>query len=365
MQHRSRKSGTGERSTGRLAAVAKIRSDIMEGRFAGGSQLPTFDGLVAELGLSRATMQLVIKELKDDGFVTSVHRSGLFAAPHPPHTHRFGLVFSEAPGSPFWNRFWRVLLAESAVVAGQREGVEIVPYFRVRAGSDAPDKGRLLDDVRNHRLAGVVVTAGTGFLFDHPEVGRAGVPCVGINHLPSEAQGFPVVNTADGLFMKKALAWLATKGRRRVAVLAMRPLADAEERDRLTVEDCASEGLETRPHWLCPVGNEHKGQVRVVVRLLLDYPETERPDCLIVATDNLVEEALRAIHESGVVVGRDIDVVAHCNWPWPVESPLPIARLGFHSHQVLNIALDSIRALRRGETPASKTLIPALFEDEL
>ena len=36
-----------------------------------------------------------------------------------------------------------------------------------------------------------------------------------------------------------------------------------------------------------------------------------RPDGLVIATDNLVEEALGALHGAGIVIGRDIDVVAH------------------------------------------------------
>lgn len=304
-------------------------------------------------------MQAVIRQLKHDGFVRSVHRSGLFVADHPPHLHRFGLAFADHPGGENWNRFYGALLAESAVVARQHAGVEIVPFYGLKPDVENGERSRLREDLRHQRLAGLIVTGGTSFLLRAPERDEGLVPAVAINHSESVTSGAPVVNTDDPLLLTKAFAWLAERRRRRVAVVAMRSPTGA------TVERCAAAGLQTRPHWLCPIGHGYADQVRVVVRLLLDYPEAERPDALVVATDNLVEEALAAIHGTGLVIGRDLDVVAHCNWPWPVESPLPIARLGFHSHHFLHACLEAIRDQRQGRTPLHCKRVPALFEHEL
>lgn len=340
-------------------AASRIRKAIIAGRFPAGSQLPTFEALTDEHSLSRATMQLAIRQLKDEGFVRSVQRSGLFVSATPPHLFRFGLAFPCSPGGEGWNRFLGALLAESAVVAGQQQGVELVPYFGLQAGVPNPAMESLLGDVATQRLAGVIVTRGTGFICELEEIRSRKMPCVAMNHLEAETCGAPVVNTDDPLFMAKALDWLAECGRKRVAVITMRPTLG------VTPEMCARHGLATRQQWLCPVGQNYYGQVGAVVRLLLDYPRGERPDGLVIATDNLVEEALGAIHGTGIVIGEDIDVVAHCNWPWPVESPLPIARIGFHSHQFLAACLEAIRLQRRGEEPAPITMIPALFESEL
>lgn len=338
-------------------AADKIRAEIISGRYPLGTQLPTFDVLVEQHGLSRATMQAVIRQLRQDGFVRSVHRSGLFVSETPPHLCRFGLAFSDVPGGPTWNRFMGALLAESPVVAAAQGRVQIVPYFGLLPGVHNDARERLFADVASQRLAGVIVTRGTGFLLR--ELKEHGLPCAAINHLVAETDGVPVVNTDDPLLMTKALNWLAERGRKRVAVLAMRPSHE------VSVATCMAAGLSTKPHWLCPIGHEASGQVKAVVQLLLDYPAKERPDCLVVATDNFVEEALAAIHATGIVIGRDIDVVAHCNWPWPVESPLPITRVGFHSHHFLNLCLEEIRQQRRGEKPSPITLVPALFEHEL
>lgn len=337
-----------------------IRDQILRGRYPRGTQLPTFDQLVEEFGISRATMQLTIRQLKDEGFVRSVHRSGLFVAEHPPHLYRFGLLFSAAPGERAWNRFMAALLTESAAVTRTRQGTQIVPFHDIQNTPLPHDSvGRLLTDVLIHRLAGLIITQGNAFLLQRPEIVRSRIPCVAINYRELETHGAPVVNTDEPLFYRKALAWLAARGRKRVAVLAMRQFVG------VTGSDCSAAGLTTRPHWICPIGADFPGQTKAVVQLLLDYPPDQRPDAVIIATDHLVEETLATIHDSGVLLGRDIDVVAHCNWPWPVESPLPITRLGFHSHDFLNSALDLISMIRRGETPPPRTLVPALFEHEL
>lgn len=341
------------------AATDKIRSQIISGRYRIGAQLPTFDVLVEQHGLSRATMQTVIRQLRDDGFVRSVHRSGLFVSETPPHLCRFGLAFADVPGGPTWNRFMGALLAESPVVAAAQGRMELVPYFGLRRGVHDETYERLLADVAHQRLAGVIVTRGTGFLLNEPGIRGQRVPCVAINHLEAETGGAPVVNTDDPELLKKALGWLAQRGRKRVAVVAVQPWHE------VSVASCAALGLSTRAHWLCPIGNDTGGQVRAVVQLLLDYPAKERPDSLVIATDNHVEEALSAIHGTGIVIGRDIEVVAHCNWPWPVESPLPITRVGFHSHHFLNHCLEAIRQQRRGEKPRACTWVRALFEHEL
>lgn len=354
-QIRSKTKAAGSRAQ---VAAEHLRDRILNGQYASGSQLPTFDDLVEEFRISRATMQLTIRQLKEEGFVRSVHRSGLFVSETPPHRHRFGLVFSAAPGEPEWNRFMAALQAEAPVVLRHRSKMQIVPFYHVNEGT--PEAlHHLLSEVAIHRLAGLILTKGTAFLLDSPVVVQSGIPCAAINHLPHQAPGVPVVNTDEPRFYKKALAWLAKRGRQRVAVLAGRQFVGLKE------EDCVDAGLKTLPQWLCPVGLDFAGQTRSVTRLLLDYPRDKRPDAIILATDHLVEEALGAIHESGVVIGRDLDVVAHCNWPWPVESPLPIARLGFHSHDFLNVSLDLISAIRSGEQPSPHTLVPALFEHEV
>jgi DNA-binding LacI/PurR family transcriptional regulator len=81
---------------------------------------------------------------------------------------------------------------------------------------------------------------------------------------------------------------------------------------------------------------------------------------LVITDDNLTEMALRAVVESDLKIGRDIDVVTHCNWPAQNTSGLPVHYLGFDVQQILAKALTSLAALQRGENVGAIQLLPAV-----
>ena len=113
------------------------------------------------------------------------------------------------------------------------------------------------------------------------------------------------------------------------------------------------------------VGRDNIADVRKVIALLMDYPADQRPDGLIVLDDNLTEHAVGGLLECNLKIGQDIDVIAHCNWPWPVASSAPIQRVGFHARHVLSHGLRAIELLRQGKTlRTDMVVVPALFEEQ-
>jgi DNA-binding LacI/PurR family transcriptional regulator len=89
-----------------------------------------------------------------------------------------------------------------------------------------------------------------------------------------------------------------------------------------------------------------------------------RPDALIITDDNLVEHAQAGLIAAGIRVPDQVEVVEHCNFPWP-PSVLGTKRLGFDSHAILRACIDLIDRQRRNETVPGMTLVPAIFEEEL
>ena len=83
-------------------------------------------------------------------------------------------------------------------------------------------------------------------------------------------------------------------------------------------------------------------------RLVAAQKGTGETDALIVMDDNLVEHASAGILAAGVRVPEQLDVVAHCNFPWPAPSVLPVARLGYRAAEVLDRCVDWINARREG-----------------
>jgi DNA-binding LacI/PurR family transcriptional regulator len=345
---------------GRMAvATQALRLHIVSGHFSGGSRLPTFDQLVELYQVSRATMQQAVQKLREEGFIRSVNRGGLYVSPHPPHLRRFAAAYPTAPGEIQWTRFYEVFHGESTHLFRKQPHASLENYLDVEMHLPGQDLARLEDECAAHRLAGLIIHRDTDFVLRRDEIRTSRIPAVAINYDAGGIPGVPVVRTDSEMFAERALDWLRGKKRRRLAAVTIGHFT------HLNVENCRKWNLQTRPYWLCTMGREYQRHVGWAIRLLLDYPAAERPDALIIASDNLVEEALAAVHEAGLVIGRDIDIVAHCNWPWNIASPLPIARLGFHVHDFIGGALQALIAQRTGKEPAWETKVPAIFEHEL
>jgi DNA-binding LacI/PurR family transcriptional regulator len=91
----------------------------------------------------------------------------------------------------------------------------------------------------------------------------------------------------------------------------------------------------------------------------------DRPDGLIVADDNMVEHATAGLVAAGAKVGEELDVVAHCNFPWAGPTVLPLKRLGYDARTVLQTCIELIDRQRRGESVPAVTRIEAKFEEEV
>jgi DNA-binding LacI/PurR family transcriptional regulator len=89
-----------------------------------------------------------------------------------------------------------------------------------------------------------------------------------------------------------------------------------------------------------------------------------KPDGLIITDDNMVEHASMGLINANVVVPRDLDVVAHCNFPWPTPSVLPVYRLGYDIDELLQTYLVVLERKRRGERVPRETQVNAVTEEE-
>jgi hypothetical protein len=67
---------------------------------------------------------------------------------------------------------------------------------------------------------------------------------------------------------------------------------------------------------------------------------------------------------AGVTPGRDVYVLAHCNWPRPYGADAGIEHIGFDVREILSVAADCMRAQRAGETEPVRS-VGARFREEL
>jgi DNA-binding LacI/PurR family transcriptional regulator len=232
----------------------------------------------------------------------------------------------------------------------------------VEAYLDNEPYQQLLADVHNHRLAGIIFLhppfkyVNTP-LMDEPGVARAAF-------MPTaEYANVQAVGVRHEALIERALDYLLSRGRRRVAVLSQ-PTVPGGSTEWLE-QMVARRGMFMEPYWLQFAMTGIESMVRNTVHLLMNGNQKVRPDGLIIGDDNFVEAASAGLVRAGVRVPEDVEVVAHCNFPWPTSSVLPVKRLGFSARQVLRECINSIDAQRRGEGIKPAVIIPAIFEEEV
>lgn len=343
--------------------VLAIRERITSGELSPGARLPTHRELRRELNANIVTVGRAIDQLRLDGFVDTQGARGTFVATHPPHLFRYALVFASHPSESNWSRHWEALAKEAATL--HRDGpVEIPVYHDVdveRRGTSG-DFERLTEDVLAHRLAGLIFASHPWTVAKTPILDEPGIPRVAMMDPDADYPRVANVVVGNGL-IERALDYLAAKGRKRLGVLTL-PLRMAE-RTELIRRQAAARGLETRPYWFQSAASGTPISAQASVHLMMRDGQVDRPDALLVTDDNLVEYATAGLVDAGVRVPTDVDVVVHCNFPWPTPSVVPVRRIGYDAAQSLRACLNSIDVQRQGSPVPAPVMIPPLFEDEL
>jgi DNA-binding LacI/PurR family transcriptional regulator len=219
----------------------------------------------------------------------------------------------------------------------------------------------LLREIDSHTLAGLIFATQPSALANTPMLQARGVARVAIMKPGWESLGVPAISLDDDSFVSKALDYLAARGRKRVALFAA---VQDKVRQEAFDAGAASRGLVTKPWWKQPLPVTPP-ECAAQVAMLLGHPDQgERPDGVVIADDNMVESVTSGLVRVGVRVPDDMEIVGHCNFPWPAPSVVPVQRLGYDSRQTLRACIDVIDAQLRGETPKA-IRIPAVFESEL
>jgi len=354
------------RAPKRSQIVNELRRRIVQSELRPGQRLPSHTDVASEFQTGSPTVQQAFEVLKKDGFAEVRAGLGTFVADTPPHLSRYGLVLGPDP-SGFWPCFTASLRREAAAIEKARD-CQIVTYDNITARSDAGQYQELLQDLRSHRLAGLMFRDDfDGDLSDTPLVRSTGIPRVVLfvdPCTPPQYPGVPRIWTPDGELLDRAFGYLRERGRRRLAVMsAYLSSRDSTPQD---TEDLFRQAqrcnMTLKRHWILepPVK-----EARTVTELLMSFPASERPDALIIMTESLIKPVGAGILASGVKAGQDIDVVAYSNLPSVGPTPVPMRRFGANMRARLRIAWDLLERQRRGEAVPPATPLQLVFEKEL
>lgn len=333
-----------------------LKNDMLQGLIAPGERLPAFSDLEQRFKVSRLTLQLAIQRLQRDGFIRTEPRQGTFVSDQLPYMHSFAVVLP--PQTMPNNRFWMNLSAAAEELQAHL-GCKIEFFRDVDPQPGNPGFENLQYGIKHHLFAGAIFAESMVGYEDTAMIREKWAPLVCVNaNAPETALRVQIDAEA---FVDRACEALKARNRKRVAIIT-RP--DHPLRDRY-LGLLKGHGLQMEPYWVFPLARRHPECAANLTTLLFKLPPNERPDGLIIADDNLVESALGGIVQSGCRVAEDMDVVVHCNWPWPVPSTLPVLRLGYDISEVLEAGLRLINAARSGKTPEASVLIAPRFENEI
>lgn len=338
-----------------------LQARIMRGEYPPGSKLPFQAELAQSFQVSGLTIQQAMHRLAREGFVVARRRVGTVVVPKLPHLHNLAFVLPQDPlNTDYFSRFFTVL-SNAARYLQDKQDRPIRVFHNINRHSDVEDRQQLLDLINAHQLAGIIFAMHPFLLEGTPILEQAGIPRVAIMNCQEYPQ-VPAIAYDMQSFIRRALDHLRSRGRRRIAVLAP-PGTDLL--DARFEAETVKRGIRCPPHWQQLILQSGAVGACNCVRLLMQDPAATRPDGLIIADDNLVEHALAGLIAEQIRVPTDLEVVVHCNFPWPPTEVMPVTRLGFDSREVLRQCIDLIDQQRRGETVSGVTRVAPVFESEL
>jgi len=314
------------------------------------------------------TAQRVLNGLSEDGFVVSRGRLGTFVADHPPHLFRYGIVFTSDPTGGeqgYWPPAWNALNQEALRVHHVDPRRSVVPYYNITGHKDVKDYQRLLRDVRDYRLAGLILVGPvcTMPLFDVPPFTDHSLPIVHVGMPGARLTGVITLPVDPCGFLRKALDELAGQGCKRVAVIDVPGSLVFEA--GLARSEIEKRGMSTRPYWLLSIDHRTSATAKNVLHLLMVARGEDRPDAVVIENPFLVEHATEGLAAAGLRIPEELKVIAGGNYPYVGRSCVPVKWLVSDIREMMRQCLVGIDARRRGELVSLLPPITDLFEIEI
>ncbi len=345
---------------------SRFRAEILKGKYRPGARLPSRAFLERKYRTTPATIQKAFDRMAEEGFVVPKGRSGTFVADHPPCLSDYAIVFPSNiwSGGPHLN-FWRVLahLAESGRYEPARR---FRTYLNLNGHTDEPDYIRLYEDMRQRRLAGVILASPPHLIANTPLFKEMAA----MKDLPKAMftgvflHDIPAVSSDPRGILQKIMGNFQSKGGRRLAVVST--LSGEWGGEKIQYEDQLFEeakrhGLQLLPQHVQVMHTLIAPRARQLVHLLLDRPPETRPDCLLILDDSLVEAACKGVEDSGVKVPEELSIAAYCNFPEPPKVAAPVTFYGLDVEKVLKKFIEVLDCQRHGKAYPEVSWIPLDF----
>jgi DNA-binding LacI/PurR family transcriptional regulator len=335
--------------------LKELRLRIVNGHFPPGGSIPIRSELQREFDTSNQTIQMAMNSLKADGFIVTIGSGGTFVADNPPHLCNYGFA------SPirFSDSRFISTMQQSALKLQEEGDFKFSFYFYEQAHIQSEGYRKLIEDVENHRLAGLIFPFPPEGLWDKPILKEKGLPFVVNSNTSGERM--PQIAFSHRIFLEKATDYLVAQGRKRIAQIGSWNGREEMESD---ISYLVKRGLST-PMLTQNCAARYPFAAHQAALIMMGLPAKDRPDAVIIRDDHLVEPATEALAKSGLRIPQDLTLVAHCNFPDRPVSCVPVTRLGLDCLDLIRRDIECLEAQRNGEKVSKFTEVPAVFESEL
>ena len=341
--------------------VRELRQQIVKGNLKTGERIPHRSELVSNYKVSLGTIQRAINILINDGFLISKGAFGTQVSETPPHLHCYGLAIPQAIPENC-DSFW-LTMAATAEKFNSEGRIKFNVYRGVVNDDKNSDYQRLIYDISSNCISGLILL-GAGNIRNRVFIENPSIPIVLFEETLYDP-GLSSVCCDMYSFIDKSIEKLALCGRKNIAILSGVHLSS--EHLSHFYKKLKEAGLSSKPQLSQAIGIDRYSLpwVKNLVHLMMQGVNGERPDGLIIANENHLPFAAEGIAMSGLLIGNDIDVIAHANFPLSQPSPVGVLRIGFDCRTLLHTCIKNITEIKNGKRPGFVRKVAAVEEKDI
>jgi DNA-binding LacI/PurR family transcriptional regulator len=331
-----------------------LREDILNGKYAPGTLLPSTEDFAAALGTSYYTVHTALKTLDKEGWVKRLQGHGTYVAEPEQRFLSAGIyhslnIFSDEEA--FFQRRLNDALVNKLHALGKTTQLIVDSRPEDQQTEIFPP----LEQAIFQRHIHCVIA---------PNVNSKGLPIMSHLTLPvafmHSQPRKPGVNFDEVGFLRGGIQRLAEQGCRSIGFITNVPTIDGDFKNFM--REIRSAGLETRTEWMIQPPEFQFRLMEYGFRAFRQlWKSSARPDGLLVYPDIAARGVVTAVLQAGVRVPDDLKLVFHRNAHLSMLCPFPVTWAISDEHAAADGLIDSLQKQFAGEK-LSPVLVPYVFE---
>jgi DNA-binding LacI/PurR family transcriptional regulator/DNA-binding transcriptional regulator YhcF (GntR family) len=317
--------------------IAQMRQLILDGSWPPGFRIPIKTELCTRFSASDGTVQRALATLGAQGFLKARGRLGTFVREQTPNRHRIALALATPQGKSVWID----AVADAAASIGHAGRWWIEPYYHTgldEQGNPAPGHEALTRDVRDGRVAGVIFCGLSPRSHLDPALNQRRLARSSLGLSP--VLGGRESGVVFGDYTDWALRFFAARSRRRLALFTT--FSHLGRSTDAILAKARRLGLLVHRRWVHHIDPKTDMSTRPIAELLMSLPKRDRPDALFVHDDHLLQKVAQGIHDAGVKVPGDVDVVSLANFPRALGAAVGVTYVGPDMREAVDLSLQQI-----------------------